>query len=118
VRAGRGVSARAIKDKARTKTLAFGGLTALGFGVLQSQVKLPNITGVPNSLTYGAGALAVGLMAGSDVLVNMALGPTFAGLHNIGLNGLGGTSIAGVDSVAGSSSVFPEIAGDFEDLRV
>lgn len=103
-----------MRDKARTKTLAFGGLTSLGFGVLQSQVRLPGIDGVPNSLTYGAGALVVGLLAGSDTLVQMSMGPAFAGLHNIGLNGLTGPTIAGTDS----QSVFPEIAGDFDDLRV
>jgi hypothetical protein len=110
VRAARGVSTRAIKDKARTKTLAIGGVTALGFGVLQSQVTLPAIKGVPNSLTYGGTALAIGLITGSDFLTNAAMGPCFAGLHNVGLNGFSGTS------VAGTNDVFPEIAGDFDDL--
>lgn len=120
--------AKALKEKQNVKQLALGAIGALGFGLLQRKVTLPGIMGVPNSLTYGLGALSVGLLAKSDAMIKVATGPLFAGIHNIGLRGLGQDSVAGEfddDSVAGEFGDGETIqgeydeevtAGDFDDL--
>lgn len=104
--------------------MALGGISALVFGLIQRKVKLPGIPGVPNSLTYGAGGAAVAIVAKSDKLLKIATGPLFAGLHNIGLRGLGADNVAGEwddqtagewDNTAGSEQ--EEVtAGEFDDL--
>jgi hypothetical protein len=122
IRKGAGFSAAKLREKGNTQTFALGGLTALAFGYLQSKVKLPGIEGVPNSLVYGAGGAAVGVIAKSDKLLKMSFGPLCAGLHNIGLKGIkNGEQIAGEfdstegewDSTAGDEEV---TAGEFDDL--
>jgi len=106
-RAGRrnGASPARARERQNTQTIALGGISALVFGLIQRKVKLPGIPGVPNSLTYGAGAAAVAVVAKSDKLLKMATGPLFAGLHNIGQRGLG------MDNVAGE---WDESAGEFD----
>lgn len=100
--------------------LALGGASAALFGLAQSKVNLPGITGVPDSLTYGAAGLAVALITGSDLLANVATGPFFAGLHNVALHGIGSTQVGGeFDDVAGDESAgeFDDVAaGDFDDI--
>lgn len=122
-----GTSPAKQRDRQNTKTLTLGGVTALAFGLIQRNVKLPGIPGVPNSLTYGAGLAAVGIVAKSDPLLKMSCGPLFAGLHNIGLRGIGADNVAGEDDeTAGlfdegdqTAGLFDQeevTAGDFEDL--
>lgn len=102
--------------------MTLGGVTALAFGLIQRKVKLPGIPGVPNSLTYGAGTAAVAVIAKSDKLLKMAFGPLCAGLHNIGLRGLGGDTVAGEwdetsgDEAAGEFDQQEVTAGEFDDL--
>lgn len=106
--------------------MALGGISALVFGLIQRKVKLPGIPGVPNSLTYGAGGAAVAIVAKSDKLLKIATGPLFAGLHNIGLRGLGADTVAGEwdDTTAGEwdgeqtagTEQEDVTAGEFDDL--
>jgi hypothetical protein len=84
------------------------------FGLIQRKVKLPGIPGVPNSLTYGAGAAAIAVVAKSDKLLKMATGPLFAGLHNIGQRGLGADNVAGEWDESGGE--FDETGSDQEDV--
>ena len=116
-----GTSPARAREKHTTQTLAFGGIAAVVFGLIQRKVKLPGIPGVPNSLTYGAGAAAVAVVAKSDKLLKIATGPLFAGLHNIGLRGLGGDTVAGEwdgDSVAGEFDNPESTAGEFDREEV
>lgn len=114
-----GPSPKAIRNRSRTRMLTLGGATAAAFGLLQSKLNLPSIQGIPDSLTYGAGALAVGLITDSETLMNCATGPFFAGLHNVALNGVGSTAV-GYDDGDEMAGEFDEIAGvessDFADL--
>jgi hypothetical protein len=101
--------------------MALGGISALVFGLIQRKVKLPGIPGVPNSLTYGAGTAAIAVVAKSDKLLKIATGPLFAGLHNIGLRGLGGDTVAGYgddDQVAGEFDSPDQTAGEFDREEV
>jgi len=124
-----GGSLAALKEKQNVRQVALGGLGALAFGLLQRKVTLPGILGVPNSLTYGLGALGVGLLAKSDALVKVSTGPLFAGIHNIGLRGMGGEMVggefeeyaageigAGDDSTVEGEFDEEVTAGDFDDL--
>lgn len=90
------------------QSVAYGAVSALLFGFLQRKVQLPSIDGVPNSLTYGAGAAAAAVVLRSDKLLKASCGPLFAGLHNVGLKGIG----KDVDSVAGE---WDETAGDEQE---
>lgn len=111
-----GPSPKAIKEKVRTTAIATGSLAALGFGYLQNKVALPSISGVPNSLSYGAVTLIAGVFMGSDLLMNAAQGPLYAGLHALGKTGFSlpqAAQIAGDDRGPG---LFPEVAGDFDDI--
>jgi len=120
-----GASPARAREKQNTQTIALGGISALVFGLIQRKVKLPGIPGVPNSLTYGAGAAAVAVVAKSDKLLKLSTGPLFAGLHNIGLRGLGADNVAGEwdDTTAGewdgdnTAGEQEEVtAGEFDDL--
>jgi len=122
-----GASPARARERQNTQTFALGGISALVFGLIQRKVKLPGIPGVPNSLTYGAGTAAVAVIAKSDKLLKISAGPLFAGLHNIGLRGLGGDTVAGEwddttagefdnDSTAGEFDREEVTAGEFDDL--
>lgn len=125
-RARGGASPARARERQNTQTMALGGISALVFGLIQRKVKLPGIPGVPNSLTYGAGGAAVAIVAKSDKLLKISTGPLFAGLHNIGLRGLGADNVAGEwddqtagewdgDTTAGTEQ--EEVtAGEFDDL--
>jgi hypothetical protein len=88
--------------------IGYGAISALLFGFLQRKVALPAIEGVPNSLTYGAGTAALAVVVGSDKLLKASCGPLFAGLHAVGLKGMG----KGVDSVAGE---WDETGGEWDN---
>ena len=105
-----GPSPQAIKNRARTRFLALGGATAAAFGLLQSKVPLPSLPGLPDSLSYGAAGIAVGLLTGSDALLSCAAGPFFAGLHNVSLHGVGQTWETHV------GGEFPDVAGEFDEI--
>jgi len=112
-RKGAGMTVARLKEKQQSRTLLIGGGTALAFGLIQRNVKLPGIKGLPNSLLYGASGVALGLLAKSDVIVKASTGPLFAGLHNIGKNFPDADTISG--TVAGE---FEDVAaGDFDDLN-
>lgn len=127
-RARNGASPARARERQNTQTFALGGISALVFGLIQRKVKLPGIPGVPNSLTYGAGTAAVAVIAKSDKLLKLSAGPLFAGLHNIGLRGLGADTVAGEwddttagefdnDTTAGEFDAREEVtAGEFDDL--
>ena len=122
-RRGGGTSPARARERQNTQTIALGGVAALVFGLVQRKVKLPGIPGVPNSLTYGAGTVATAVIAKSDKLLKIGTGPLFAGLHNIGLRGLGADSVAGeFDDVAAgefdqAGAEEEEVtAGEFDDL--
>lgn len=109
-----GVSIARLKEKQTVRTLGLGGMAALGFGILQKNVKLPGLEGVPNSLTYGTVAVATGVIAKSDVILKLGTGPFFAGLHNIGLKGIGkAETLSGEDDDATEGE---SAAGEFEDV--
>lgn len=109
-----------------TGTMVLGGAAALGFGLIQRKVKLPGIPGVPNSLTYGAITAGIAVIAKSHKLLQIANGPLMAGIHNIGLRGLGADNVAGefdgdftageFDSTEGEFDREEVSAGDFDDL--
>lgn len=105
------------RERQNTQTIALGGIAALAFGLIQRKVSLPGIPGVPNSLTYGAGTAAIAIMAKSDKLLKISTGPLFAGLHNIGLRGLGADSVAGTDDDE-TAGIFDETAGEFDQQEV
>lgn len=128
-----GISNAKVKAKQRQRTLTLGGLTGFAFGLLQSRVDLPSIPGVPDTLTYGAAAVGLGLVANSDTIIDCGSGPLMAGLHHMGLYGfsdvVGGEfdevgaeeddQVAGVfdepgEEVAGEFDTV--VAGDFDDL--
>lgn len=117
-----GPSPAAVRNRARTRLLTLGGAGAAVFGFIQSKVNLPGIPGLPDSLTYGTGGLAIGLFTGSETLLNIATGPFFAGLHNIALNGVGDKVGGEEDETAGefddvAGGEFDDVAaGDFDDL--
>lgn len=119
---GGGVSTSVTKQKVRQRVLTLGGLTSFAFGLLQSKLQLPSIPNVPDSLTYGAAGVAIGVLAKSDVILDCSTGPLLAGLHNFGLRGfseeLGGEfdEVAGEgdDEVAGEGD--DEVAGEFDDV--
>lgn len=107
-----GQSIARLKEKEKVRTLGLGGLAAVGFGILQKNVKLPGLSGIPNSLTYGTVAVATGVLAKSDVILRLGTGPFFAGLHNIAIKDFGKA-----DTVSGYiDSGSEEAAGDFEDV--
>jgi hypothetical protein len=117
-RASRGGSSPArIAERCTTQSLAYGALSALVFGFLQRKVRLPGITGIPNSLTYGTGAAIVGVVIRSRKMVQAASGPLFAGLHTVGLKGVEGDTVAGeFDETAGEFDREEVTAGEFDDL--
>ena len=112
-----GSSPARIRERQTTQSLAYGGITALLFGLMQRNVKLPGIKGVPNSLTYGTGAAAAAVLMKSDKLLKCASGPLFAGLHNIGLRGFDGDVVAGEDGDE-TAGEFDETAGEFDREEV
>lgn len=109
---GGGASPARKAEAVRTRTLTLGGLTAFGFGLLQSKVALPSIPNVPDSLTYGTVGLALGLMTKSTTLVQCSTGPFFAGCHNIALHGF--SDEVGADDSDETAGEFDETAGEFD----
>lgn len=105
----KGCSPQVIRGRNSVQHIGYGAISALLFGFLQRKVALPAIEGVPNSLTYGAGTAALAVVVGSDKLLKASCGPLFAGLHAVGLKGMG----KGVDSVAGE---WDETGGEQEDV--
>lgn len=125
-----GPNIQAIKSNQRTRTVLIGGASAAGFGLVQSWVNLPSLSGLPDTLVYGTGAMAVGLLARSPVITDIATGPFFAGLHHIALHGVGqavwGDRVGGefdqlttggeFDQSSGYDERETVTAGDFDDL--
>lgn len=129
-----GPSPKAVREKANWETLAYGAVAALGFGFAQSKFELPGIKGVPNSLTYGVGAVAAGVLMDSDVVMRIGSGPLMAGLHNLAIKGFKDAetvsgefdSVEGEfdategefdsDSVAGEFDSGDAVEGEFEDV--
>ena len=115
-RKGRGASPQLVRARNSVQHIGYGAVSALLFGFLQRKVALPSIEGVPNSLTYGAGTAALAVVVGSDKLLKASCGPLFAGLHAVGLKGMG----KGVDSVAGewdeTGGEWDSTAGTQEDV--
>lgn len=105
-----GASPARVRERQNMGTMAYGGISALLFGLLQRNVKLPGIENVPNSLTYGLGGAVAGVVLKSDKLLKVATGPLFAGLHSIGLRGL-----SPKDSVAGEWDGDDTTAGEWDD---
>lgn len=107
-----GVSNAKTKAKARQRTLTLGGLTGFAFGLLQSRVDLPSIPGVPDTLTYGAAGVGIGLVTNSDTIIDCASGPLMAGLHHMGLHGFS-DQVGGEYDEVGAEDEY--IAGELEE---
>ncbi len=117
VRARGAQSAAKLREKQNFKTIAYGGLGALGFGFLQQNIKLPGLDGVPNSLTYGAGTVAVGMLTKSQTIISVGTGPLFAGLHNLGLKGLrNAETLSGEFSADRTEGEFERTEGEFDRI--
>lgn len=122
-KAARRISAAVVANAVQLQMITVGSVSSLAWGLLQRNVKLPGIDGVPNSLTYGAGTIAVGMFAGSNLLVQAGFGPLCAGLHTIGLKGLKGDKTP-EDTTGGEFDALPETTGgefdategEFEDV--
>ena len=116
--AHKGASPGRVRERCISQGLAYGGLSALAFGFLQRKVKLPGITGIPNSLTYGSLAAITAVIVKSPKLLQASAGPLYAGLHNVGLHGVEGDSVAGEfdDQTAGEFDQQEVTAGEFDDL--
>jgi hypothetical protein len=112
----KGASPQTVRARNSVQHIGYGAISALLFGFLQRKVALPSIEGVPNSLTYGAGTAALAVVVGSDKLLKASCGPLFAGLHSVGLKGMG----KGTDSVAGewdsTEGEWDSTAGDQEEV--
>jgi hypothetical protein len=112
----KGASPQTVRARNSVQHIGYGAVSALLFGFLQRKVKLPSIEGVPNSLTYGAGTAALAVVVGSDKLLKASCGPLFAGLHAVGLKGMG----KDVDSVAGewdsTEGEWDNTAGEQEEV--
>lgn len=122
-RAGRSIrrvaafSIARFKEKQQSKHLLLGGAGAVGFGLVQRNVELPGIKGVPNSLTYGAAGVAAGVLMRSDALVKVSTGPFFAGLHNIAKAFPKAETVSGeYDRTEGEFDREEVGAGDFDDV--
>lgn len=103
-----------FKERQQSRGLLLGSCGAVGFGLVQRNVQLPGLEGVPNSLTYGAAGVAAGVLMRSDTLVKVATGPFFAGLHNISKAFPKAEKISG--TVGGEFDREEIGAGDFEDV--
>lgn len=117
-RAVKGISAAAVRQKANAQMIAVGGVSAAGFGLLQRNVKLPAIEGLPNTLTYGGAAVALGIFTGSNLLLQIGTGPLFAGFHRLGYRGLKGDK-SPEDATGGEYDRLPPgdaTEGEFEDV--
>lgn len=112
------VSAAAVRQKANIQMISVGGITAAAFGLLQRNVKLPAIEGVPNTLTYGAGTVALGAFTGSNLILQAGTGPLFAGLHRLGYRGLRGDKKPEDETGGEFDRLGPGDAteGEFEDV--
>lgn len=116
--------AQDVQQKVRQRVLTLGGLTSFAFGLLQSKLQLPSIPNVPDSLTYGAAGVAIGVLAKSPIIMDCSTGPLMAGLHNFGLRGfseeLGGefdeVGAEEDDVVAGEFDDGETVAGEFDDV--
>jgi hypothetical protein len=114
-----GVSVARLREKQNLSFMVLGGTSSLVFGLLQRKVVLPGIPGVPNSLTYGAGGTALALLVKSDKLLKCAMGPLMAGVHNVALKGLSGSTVSGEwDETSGEwdETAGEVTAGEFDDL--
>lgn len=104
-----GPSDRERRQRQAWEGLVYSSVASLAFGYIQSKTLLPGIKGVPNSLTYGVGGVAAGVLLGSDAVVAAAQGPLCAGLHNLALKGF-----TNADQLAGE---FDQTAGEYDAVE-
>lgn len=106
----------AIKQRARTRTLALGSVGAFGFGLIQEKWEgLPSVEGIPDTLVYGGIGTVAGLLLRSDTLTQLSMGPLFAGMHHIGRKGFtdAAVQLGEDDSVQGE---FDSVQGEFDRI--